>query len=561
MPLQQLPIFNYYDRQRFRQFNPMDCANWYLVSNQGSKKGMAMYPAMGRHHVEYLNQNRLIFNVEPRALFRSIDYMYIIVGSQVYKVDRFFNVIALQNQDFTTAGGFLDFAFLPLIQKSGLNQFQRVFCMLTNGVHCFVIDEQNNTMTTVTDPNAPVQPRYVAAFGNRFAVSATNSTEFRLTQVNLGANYDPTDVFTISGSAVFAQEVGIIRQMVVLHNQLYIFSDFRTGIWSNSPSSISSASGAIPFPWRRNTSLEFDYGMADDNTLDVGFDMMVWLGQNRGGTVDFLMSNGQSVQEISTQAINTLLQRATNEPDQIPFFLRNSSGFLYQYENTVFYRAVAGLYSDEQILDLSEQAACIEYNFDTKTWARGIELNGSRNRIQKHAYFNNRHFVTVQGEGTVYEMGGQYYTNELRNPDQPNPQEDDAYIQYPFRYETITPIIAEENYEEFMTKLVQIDFVWGEASFINFYSSGFDYSDLNSPIYYAEFKPHVELYYSDNGGISFYSAGTVEFSQLGVYSWRMRWYNLNCSRNRVYKLIVVSSAPIVILGGMMETEIVSGGAY
>ena len=82
-------------------------------------------------------------------------------------------------------------------------------------------------------------------------------------------------------------------------------------------------------------------------------------------------------------------------------------------------------------------------------------------------------------------------------------------------------------------------------------------SDVN---YNALFKPHVELYWSDDGGITFNSADVREFSQLGVYSWRMRWYQLGCSRNRVYKLVCVSPAPIVVLGGVMEMERVSGGA-
>jgi hypothetical protein len=74
------------------------------------------------------------------------------------------------------------------------------------------------------------------------------------------------------------------------------------------------------------------------------------------------------------------------------------------------------------------------------------------------------------------------------------------------------------------------------------------------------FKPYIELYYSDDGGETFLPADVREFSPLGEYRWRMRWYELSVSRNRCYKLVAVSSAPIVILGGVRNTRRVSGGA-
>jgi len=78
--------------------------------------------------------------------------------------------------------------------------------------------------------------------------------------------------------------------------------------------------------------------------------------------------------------------------------------------------------------------------------------------------------------------------------------------------------------------------------------------------YNAIFNPHVELYFSDDGGISFNSADVREFSQEGQYRWRMRWYQLGTSRNRVYKLICVDTSPITVLGGVMNVRRISGGA-
>jgi hypothetical protein len=180
----------------------------------------------------------------------------------------------------------------------------------------------------------------------------------------------------------------------------------------------------------------------------------------------------------------------------------------------------------------------------------------------------------------------------LRNPSQPDPQAVDAFLKYPMRYELITKQIFKDDYSEFMDEYVQIDFVFGNQTF---YKSISPYLNTifiideaagtdGNPIYMVTedgkfivaensdtpqfddnhyntlFKPYLELYYSDDGGETFIQADVREFSQLGQYQWLMRWYELSCSRNRCYRLVCVSSAPIVILGAVRNTRRVSGGA-
>lgn len=603
MPVKELPIFTYYDVQRFKQFSPQDCANWYLVSAPSGKRKMAMYPCMGRKHVKNVNGlNVLNFNAQPRRIYRSIDFMYVIVSSTVYKVSLDFTVITLVNADFTQDAGFLSFDFLPLVQAAGsTSQTQAVFVGLSDGNHFYIINENTNAFTTITDSNTPANPRVVRAFGNRFAVSSLNSTEFRLTQINcydtVTAGFNAATLFTVpgqGGKAVFAQETGIIKQMVTLHNTLYIFSDFECGIWSNIPSttaSNTSASSSSIFPWKKNTSLNWDYGIADPDSIDVDFGRMVWLAQNKNGLVAFMISDGQMPVSISTQAINVLLQKTANAGLSNQF-LDNAFGFLYQYEDTIFYRVSSGIPATNGEL-LYDSAGCIEYNFDTGTWERCIEVDGDRNIIQDHVFFSQKHIVTAIGQSSLFEMGGNIYINEIRNTEQPNVIAPDAFVAYPMRYELTTSIISEEFYQEFKTNWVQIDFVWGEQTFIRsdspfentifivtqdsttanpIYVVAQDGStfviaengntpQLDETTYNALFKPHIELFVSDDGGITFYTVDNLEFSQLGVYSWRMRWYQCGLSRNRVYNLVCVSPAPIVILGAIHETEVVSGGAY
>jgi hypothetical protein len=477
--------------------------------------------------------------------------------------------------------------------------------MLTDERNIYVITENGSsvTMGVVTDANAPGgtstpgNPLFVASFGNRFVVSLKGTPNYYLSTINLSGSV--STYFTINGVPLFNRASGVVGQFGVLHNQLYIFCDFTTDVWSNIPTQITVAGATSEFPWKLNTSYNFDYGIEDPYSLAIDFGRMCWLAQNSAGLVSFMVSDGGAPVDFSTQAINVLLENsAQTASDSIsPFIDNNAIAFIYQYENTIFYRVSAGPYINYGQLDVTTEANCIEFNFDTKTWHRCIELNGERNRISRHAYFNNAHLVTVVDDPAVYFMAGNLYYNELINPKQSDHQAPDAFLKYPMRYELITPhIFNPEDYSEFITKYIEIDFVFGDKTFYkstspfqntvylitedstndnNIYITTEDSTD-DSPIfviaedgntptfddsyYYALFKPHIELYYSNDGGVTFLSADLRQFSQLGQYRWRMRWYELGVSRNRCYKLVCVSSAPIVILGAVQMRMRSSGGA-
>ncbi len=602
--IQTLPIIGQYGVQRFRQFGPEDTANWYIVKGENTKRPHAMYPTLGRAHISYLGFNQLIFGSEPRGEFKTIQYAYIVVGNQIFRVDAQYNEVNITSSvPLLTFSGPVYFAFLVV------NAI--VFACFIDDQKIYVYQENTGTFAIVTDPNAPgnvtvngnlTKPGFIANFGNRITVSVAGSSQFFLSTPNLidpntGA-FNAATCFTTAGAAVFAQESGIIQQMGVLNNTLYIFTDYTTGIWSNIQAVFSGT--GVTFPWKKSSTYDWNYGLANSESLDIDFGRMVFLARNTNGLLQFMMSYGDQPTVISSKAIDTLLQRYTNAfGANSPFTVKNSNGFLYQYEDTVFYRMSGGDYKGVGILDQEQTANSIEFCFENNEWHRCIELNGERNRVKYHLYFNSQHWVTVTGESTIYNLSGQYYFNESRNPNQSDSQAVDAYIAYPFRYERVTSIISELDYSEFETEYLEIDFVFGDSN-INFSLAPFSTVEFiidevpgidgqpqfmideqlgpdgqpvfmitdgstNEPsvgelTYNTLLKPSIELFFSNDGGISFSSADIREFSQQGVYQWKMRWYQLGPSRNRVYKLICVSPVPIVVLGGVMNVRRISGGA-
>lgn len=538
MAIQPLQIIGSYNKDRFIQYNPEDVANWNLIPSPTGKKEFSMFPTLGRKHITLNNINQLIFDNEPRGLFKSVNFWYVVDGSLIYRIDSNFNRIEITGGQVLTETTPIFFTFLVAGTIT--------FSVFVDGQRIYVYREDTNQFFTVTDANAPTNPLYVASFGNRITVSSTDSSEFRLSRINLdGSAFNPANCFTIPTiGAVFAQEAGIIRQMAVLHNQLYIFTDYTTGIWANIPSEILTVSTPVTFPWKKNTTYDWDFGMAAPLSLSVDFGMMTWLARSKNGLLQIMATDGSRPTDITSRGINVILQNVSNSTIIPPFIEQFSIGFMYQYENVIFYRISFGSSTFVNNTEMDEISECVEYNFDTKSCQRVIELDGDRCLVKRHVFFNNTHFVSVEDENTVYEMSGKFYTNDIRNPLQPDPQEEDAYEAQPFRYERITPLIYQEDYAEFITDYVEIDFVWGDGTAT---------TDVVN-------EPFVELYYSDDGGISFNPADNRQFSNLGVYRWRMRWYELSTSRNRCYKLISVSKFPMVVLGGVMNVRRSSGGA-
>lgn len=583
---QKFKVIGQYDKQKYVQFNPEDTANWYIVKSDNGKNSVAMYPTLGRRHINFLSRNRLQFPAQPRAIYKTVKYYYIVSSNKIYRYDNLFNEVIINinpADNLLTSSGNIWFAYLIVGTI--------VFVAFADGKKLYIYREDTNAFVFVTDTSLTgVKPTFLAAFGNRLVVSDENSSNYYVSIFNLGgSSFNAAQCFG-NGTALFNQAEGIVRQFAVLHNTLYIFTDYTTSVWSNIPSVFAGVSPPVTFPFKTSTTYNFDYGMQDPSSLDVDFGMLCWLAQNRSGQVQVMVSDGGQPKPISTKAINLLFQKDAVNDELSPFIELTANGFFYQEDDVVFYRLSAGEFHDYGVLDVATKSSAVEYNFETQTWGRVIETNGERNRVVKHVYFNNRHLVTVLDDNTVYEMSGQYYTNEIRNPDQANGQADDAYIQQPFRYERVCPIIHEEDDGEFETKWVQIDFVWGYSSIYdnNFANTRFiiaeepdadgnpvyvtdedgnylitedsDYPVLSEATYRNLYKPHIELYWSDNGGEMYYPADVLEFSQLGYYRWRMRWYNLGVSRNRVYKVVVVSPFPTVILNGLMLTRRVSGGA-
>src|SRR5258708_3116701 len=196
--IKDLPIIGPFNVQRFKQFGPEDSANWYVVKGDDSKKANAMYPVLGRKHINALGQNQFIFSVEPRQIFKTINFIYVVVGNQIYQYNQNYVVVNITSLlaptlGLNTSNGPIYFAYLVVSSI--------IFGCFVDEQNIYIYREDNNTFVVVTDPFSPgvaagTKPGYIATFGNRIVVSVANSSQFYLSQINLGgANFNAATCF------------------------------------------------------------------------------------------------------------------------------------------------------------------------------------------------------------------------------------------------------------------------------------------------------------------------------------------------------------------------------
>ena len=184
-----LPIIGPFNVQRFRQFGPEDAANWCLVKGEQTKREYCMYPTLGRAHIQSSGINEMIFSAEPRGLFKSIDYAYIVVGSVIWQIDENYDLVNISGVQLQTDGGNVFFTYLVVnsIVFACFVDTQKIYVYVESG-------PQAGQFFVVTDLKAPgnstvngvvTKPGYIAAFGNRIVVSVANSSQFFLSQINL----------------------------------------------------------------------------------------------------------------------------------------------------------------------------------------------------------------------------------------------------------------------------------------------------------------------------------------------------------------------------------------
>lgn len=343
-------------------FNAERSVNLYPVMDKSGKEVAALYGTPGKN----------LFGTAGvggcRGEFSSQNGRgFVVSGSTLYEVD---------NAGNATSRGALN-------QSSGNisiaeNPTQLAVC---DGITVYIFTYASNGFAQVTSPNLPISGT-ICFLDGYFIVNKVGTGAFYISGLNDGTSWGALDFATAESSPD-----SLLRVYNAL-GQLWLLGSKTSEIWSNT--------GNSEFPFQRISGAKLEVGILAPYTAVAVNSSIIWLGQDDFGLGTVYQATSTVPSPISTQAIDLIIQRATNQEDIV--------AYSYQEQGHVFYVLTGGGLETTLVYDLT-----------TKYWHERAYLNPEGEYEQDRGYCYmfafNKHILGDRENGKLYEMSMDYYSD------------------------------------------------------------------------------------------------------------------------------------------------------
>lgn len=377
-------------------------------------------------------------------------------------------------------------------------------------------------------------------------VAATYADALAGTAIVLTSNGSPTITITSTGQfqlGTITSHPGTIVACRTLHRRLFLFSQFFTEVWEN-------AGAGSNLPFRRNNSLLMEYGTPALGSIAVGFDILIFLSQDRDGLGSVMQVNGTEAMPISNRALDFQLAQYAAAGQ-----ISDCRAFLIKENGLIFYRMNFTAANHTFVYGVTFSSPQSE---QTKLWHEEEVLNGDRHPAQTHAYFNGNNYVGSYNSPTLYLLDSSLYTNDGE----------------PIRRMRITRPIVPPGYQRIRIDRLQVDLLQGnilnvdtslieqdllsELGFIITTEADVDII-LEQALTLGTFNtPYVFLSISRDGGQTYGYRIKAPMGQVGQRTFRTLWRKLGViprGQGFVAKFEFFDEMPFIILGASWAMEV------
>lgn len=225
------------------------------------------------------------------------------------------------------------------------------------------------------------------AVGNVLSASNTNlggsGSGFVYSVANVhGAAFDPLDLAAKTGGA------DNIVAAPTVHGELWLIGELTTEIWYDA--------GAADFAYQRIQGAFVDHGCAAPYSIAQIDINLIWLSQDRQGHGIVVKTNGYSVAQISTHAIEQEIQTYSNISDAI--------GYCHQIEGHAFYVLT---------FPTADKTWC--YDLSTGQWHERSSIDGNgvlhRHRSNCFSFAYGYNIVGDYQNGNLYSLTNTVFTD------------------------------------------------------------------------------------------------------------------------------------------------------
>lgn len=362
--------------------------------------------------------------------------------------------------------------------------------MLVTGDYGYFIDPVAMTLIPIPDP-AFTGADFVGFVAGRFVWNKKNTGQWQYTEPYSLA-VDPLNFYTAESSP------DNISALTVNHSEVWLFGPNSVETWVQT--------GDNNDPFTRIQGGQMETGIDAPSSLAKMDNTIFWLGgDDRGRGIVFKAVSYSQAQRVSNHAIEFAIAGYETTSDAI--------SFTYQQEGHTFF--------------------VISFPTANKTWCYDASTGYWHERAYRDADFGtlNRIRSAYQMEFDGDTITGDWEVNQL----------------YRLRLDTYTdnflPIPRIRTCPHLSNDLKQQLFHSMQIDMQTGVGLGVGFQDTD---------PQAMLQWSDDGGHTWSNEYWVPIGKAGEYRTRARWRRLGRSRDRVFRVQIVASVKVVIIGATAE---------
>lgn len=408
--------------------------------------------------------------------------------------------------------------------------------------------------SSASDPPAPLVNSPDAANAVYYYAIRVDDTHIRVATTAANAALGMAIVLTDNGSgdltienngqlqeASVTTHPGTLVACKTLHRRLFLFSQFFTEVWEN-------AGEGTNLPFRRNNTLLMELGTPAIGSVVVGFDMMFFLSQDRGGLSSVMGVKGSESVPSSNRALDFQLSQYASENTLGISHVSDARGILVKENGLIFYRLNFTLSNHTFVLNVTMSDPTMP------RWHEEEVLNGDRHPAQTQGYFHGNNFYASYKEPIFYHVNNALSTNDGES----------------IRRARIGRMFVPEGYNRTRIDRFQLDLLQGHSnqdiifdvpiqteSNLDLLTESGEEIVLNSGEVVDLGQPVVFLSISKDGGQSYGYADAAPMGKIGERSFRTVWRKKGTiPRGQAFmpKIEFYNRIPFIILGAAWSYE-------
>lgn len=468
---------------------------------------------------------------EGRALYHSVrgQFLISIESSTIYKLQANLSPEFIGNIETVSGEIFID------------ENLSNQICIV-DGQTAYIYNYVNNTLTqqTLTFLGNPIIPNYVCYHNTFFLIGSsiisTNSQNWYA--------FERASDTTISINTQFSLQTKpdsaiAVKRLPGRGNNVLVIGTTVCEVWTQI--------GGIE-NYRRVQSFNIDSGCVAVSTIAANEEFVCWLAKNENNAPSILFTNGASIERISSDGIDYLLQTITRPQQSTAFFFRQDGHLFYQIT----------FFNENDNLSLI-------YDFNTKRFFHVSDEDLNYHPARQVVYFNEKTYFVSLNDASIYQMGTEFVTYNYRL---------DTHIagdEIP-RIRICKPIRREDSSR---FRVGQFTF-WIEQGINDFYLVNPDDFSCNSPLI-TEIgnnqivsqqgvpivfpvgscvetldRPRVDLSFSKNGNQSFSNVVGRNLNPRGKYQNQIRWHRMGQANEFTTQLRFWGLQRFVVKDGVAE---------